>query len=83
MIYKIKEPNLCDFCNAEKETIQHLFCECNISTTIWWEVLNWLNSQGFYFEFVTDVQIILGDPKLDPAINRIILTDKIAIFKNK
>ena len=34
-------------------------------------------------QYLRDSQIILGDPDLDPVINRIILTVKVAIFKNK
>ena len=34
-------------------------------------------------EYFKDSQIILGDSNLDPVINRIILTAKIAIFENR
>ena len=67
----------------EDETIQHLFCECDLATSIWHHVTGWLKTQGRSIEYLRDSQIILGDPKFDPVINRIILTTKVAIFKNK
>ena len=34
-------------------------------------------------EYLTDIQIIFGDPKFDPVINRLLVTTKMIIFKNK
>ena len=81
--YKIIDTPLCSYCGMEEETIQHIFCECDLATSIWHEITGWLKKQGRSIEYLRDSQIILGDPKLDPVINRIILTTKIAIFKNK
>ena len=80
--YKIIDSPLCSYCGMEEETI-HLFCECDLATSIWHEITGWLKKQGRSIEYLRDSQIILGDPKLDPVINRIILTTKVAIFKNK
>ena len=82
-LYKIFESPLCSFCNSENESILHLFCECDITTGIWQDIIDWLNSQGFNFEYLNDSQIILGDLRLDAVVNRILLTTKIAIFQNK
>ena len=82
-LYKIFESALCSFCNSEDETTLHLFCECDLTTGVWQEIIDWLNPQGFNFEYFRDSQIILGDPKIDPVVNRILLTTKIAIFKNR
>ena len=46
-------------------------------------VIGWYNSFGYNLIYLTDSQILLGDPKLDPILNRILLTTKISIFKNK
>ena len=81
--YKIFEFPLCSYCGMEEETIQHLFCECDLATSIWQEKTGWLKTHGRSIEYLRDSQIILGDPKLDLVINRIILTTKVAIFKNK
>ena len=81
--YNIKNSPLCRYCKKEEESIEHLFCECDLSTAIWPEVTNWLKTQGRNINYLRDAQIILGDPDLEPVINRIILTVKIAIDKNK
>ena len=54
-----------------------------MATTIWQDIIDWLKKQGRNIEYFKDSQIILGDSNLDPVINRIILTAKIAIFKNR
>ena len=81
--YGIKPSNICDYCNLEKESLIHIFCECDISACIWEEVINWYNTFGYNINYLSDIQILLGDQKLDPILNRIILTTKTLIFKNK
>ena len=66
-----------------EESLLHLFCECDLSTQIWQEIVDWLGKQGQKINYLTDSQILLGDPSLDPVINRIIITTKVSIFKNK
>ena len=63
--------------------VEHVFCECDISTSIWQNVVDWLNKQGFSIEYLTDKQILLGGSTFDPVVNRIIITTKMAIFINK
>ena len=82
-LYKIFESPLCIYCKSADETILHLYCECDMTTGVWQDIIDWLNPQGFNFEYFRDSQIILGDPKMDAVINRILLTTKIAIFKNR
>ena len=82
-LYKIFESPLCSFCKSADETILHLYCECDMTTGVWQDIIDWLNPQGFNFEYFRDSQIILGDPKMDAVVNRILLTTKIAIFKNR
>ena len=82
-LYKIFDSPLCSYCTSDSETILHLFCECDLTTGVWQEIINWLNPQGFRFEYFRDSQIILGDPRIDAVVNRILLTTKIAIFINR
>ena len=81
--YKIIDSPSCSYCGLEDESIQHLFCECDLATTIWQDIIDWLKKQGRNIEYFKDSQIILGDSQLDPVIIRIILTAKVAIFKNR
>ena len=43
-LYKMKlaDTLLCTFCQREEETINHLFPECEYSTTLWNDIQNWL-----------------------------------------
>ena len=81
--FGIKPSNICDYCNLEEESLIHIFCECDISACIWEEVINWYNTFGYNINYLSDIQILLGDQKLDPILNRIILTTKTLIFKIK
>ena len=81
--YSKIESNLCDYCENEEESLLHLFCECDIAASIWDEVIDWHNKFGYNFTYLSDSQILLGDPKFDPILNRILLTTKVIIFKNK
>ena len=81
--YGIKDTDLCDLCKTSRETILHIFCECDIATSSWDDVVEWYNSFGYKLDYLTDVQIIFGDPRLDPILNRIILITKSEIFRKK
>ena len=61
----------------------HLFCECDIAAAIWQEVVDWLGRQLIKTEYLTDSQILLGEPSFDPVVNRVLITTKMIIFKNK
>ena len=34
-------------------------------------------------KYLTDSQILLGEPSFDPVVNRVLITTKMIIFKNK
>ena len=40
--YGIKTSDFCDFCGQEVESILHLFCECNVATSILQCIVDWL-----------------------------------------
>jgi hypothetical protein len=42
---KLKETQLCNFCNETKETILHLFWECNIVKSLLLEMADILKKQ--------------------------------------
>ena len=81
--YGRKESDLCDFCGRDFESILHLFCECDISTMIWQELVDWLYTHGLGLTYLTDSQILFGDRSRDPIVNRIVIVVKFIIFKNK
>ena len=81
--YGIKTSDFCDFCGQEVESILHLFCECNVATSILQCIVDWLNTLGLNLGYLTDIQILLGDKNWDPVVKRIIILVKSVIFKNK
>jgi hypothetical protein len=44
-ICKLKETQLCNFCNETQETILHLFWECNFVKSLWLEMAEILKKQ--------------------------------------
>ena len=39
---KIKDSNLCTFCEQQPETLEHLFAECRYSNELWEEIQRYL-----------------------------------------
>ena len=58
----------------------HKFCECDIAACIWEEIVDWYNSFagsfGSRITYLSDVQILLRDPKFDPILTRISIFKK-------
>ena len=46
LLYKMGKvvSNSCTFCMLETETIEHLFYECHIVKSFWWEIFNDFNT---------------------------------------
>ena len=44
LLFKLSkvETQYCSFCNTERETLIHLFCQCNITKSFWKELRLWL-----------------------------------------
>ena len=82
-LYGIKDSNKCENCVDEAETIIHLFCDCPKNCSIWKNIVDWLNSLGYRLGYFTDVQILFGDKKFDPIVNKVIIASKYLIFKQK
>ena len=81
--YGIKISDVCDYCGLEVESILHLFCECDVSTLIWQQIIDWLNTHGLNLNNLTDTQILFVDKNWYPVVNIIIILTKWTIFKNK
>ena len=58
--YKLKESNLCTFCSASKENVNHLFWECSKVSTLYDQCTEWLSSTGFPRISLTKVNVLLG-----------------------
>ena len=81
---KIANSPICTFCNNERETIIHLFCNCNIVENLWNEISTWMNRKLNCEIKLDNKLIILGYLNMDKlyySINTIILVAKSYIFK--
>ena len=81
---KIKSDNKCSFCNEEKETIKHLFWDCEY-VQYFWETLVLLLEDNCNFEnlILNTSDILFGNSKFDEILNKTILWGKKHIFRAK
>ena len=49
---KLKKTQLCNFCNEIKETILHIFWECNIFKSLWLEMAEILKKTSVMYKFL-------------------------------
>ena len=77
-----KSDGWCAFCNAEKETIYHLFCDCDFSKPIWYALQRKIQSIPTHEKLVfTDEIIILGCK--NPYINMIVAYTKWTLWTTR
>ena len=79
---KLKETELCSFCNETRETLLHLFYSCSITRNLWLELANYIREK-FNLDFPADgSEIILGNNNDNflPAVNSIVLMVKYFIY---
>ena len=77
---KLKETELCNFCNEIKETILHIFRECNIVKGLWLEMAEILKHKCNVYIPISAQHIILGSDGLDYSINLFIVLIKYYIY---
>ena len=78
----MKDSNACDYCVLQTENI-HLFSECDISNSIWQEIIYWLAPQQVKLAYLADAQILLGDLSLEPIVCRMMMEANTLILKTK
>ena len=82
---KIKVTNLCDFCNMDIETIEHLFWDCQKTQPLWNELNKFIASKSMN-TVITKQEAFLGiqvDGKYSLICNFLILIMKFYIFSMK
>ena len=81
---RLKQNDKCTFCNIDKETIKHLFWECE-HVQYFWDLLKTLLRDNCGFENISfnAVDIILGNPKFEGTLNKIVLWGKKFIYRSK
>ncbi len=84
-LYKcnLKETELCTFCSETKETLYHIFWECNVVKNFWLFIKNWLNELGILIPFNAK-ELIFGvneNHLYRNMINNVLLFLKYYIYK--
>ena len=80
---RISDTDICRLCGEQKETIIHLFSECSKSTTLWQNLISWINSAISMKIDLNKVDEILGYAKVDGKfwpLNLILLVTRHYIF---
>ena len=85
---KIKDDNLCSFCNGYPETIQHLFFECVNVNRFWKQLCKWISDKCTHCTSLNmDIQLaifgISENIKTDKVLDLIILMAKKYIYRQK
>ena len=83
----IKNSESCSFCNTQRETLKHLFYECDIVKNFWDSVKDWFNLKipQHTFPNLTPAETIFGLTNTQDAeiINWIILVAKKYVYYNR
>ena len=67
-----------------KETIKHLFWDCEITTNFWNLLKGWLRNKCTEGNFnFTVVDILFGNPAFDDILNKLLVLGKQFIYKMK
>ena len=69
---KIRQNNLCSFCNLEEEKIEHLFWHCLRHVNQFWDsVEQWIFDKSYYMVNVNKYRAIMGIPNTSAAMQPI------------
>ena len=80
---KIKNSSLCEMCNIEEDSIEHMLITCPKSDKLWRDVESWLADVGLTDYNIDEQKIILGENQKSYWINAIIVITKKVIFNAK
>ena len=80
---KIKTEDICTFCNAAEENLDHLFCQCREVSPLWENVEEWIkNKLRINITLTTSIQLLgylIKDQHFWP-LNLILMTTRKYIF---
>lgn len=84
--YKIKQDNLCSFCKTSRETLIHLFWDCEIVQEFWENVETWIAEKSDYIIIADELSCIFGLFRTEfynITINYILILTRYYIYKCK
>jgi hypothetical protein len=71
----------CSFCHNEKETLIHLFYDCDVTQHFWEQLQVYINDRcHLNIQTWSQLDILFGSAHLDEVINKIILHAKYYIY---
>lgn len=81
---KIKDSELCTFCQQETESLTHLFWNCRLTQSFWNEFRAFMNLKNVnMIHNWQDKDIIFGSDNYDLVLNQLILRAKYFIYQKK
>ena len=80
---KIKPSPICEMCNTDEDSNEHMFINCTVAQEIWREVEHWLSEIGLANYTIDEQKIILGEYQKSYWINVVLLMTKKVIFNAK
>ena len=80
---KIKNSDLCTFCNIESETIVHLFWDCIYVNPILGEFVTWVKTISKQNFELTAVDVILGKLNASAILNLLLILLKLYIYQQR
>ena len=84
--WKVKDTDRCSYCFLERETIQHLFCECSYSVTLYCNIRDWAKKFKIILPMLNPVTILYGITTWkseNDLVNHIILIYKQILFYHR
>ena len=83
--WRIKESDLCTFCNEEEESLFHLLWDCTFAFQAWQKLFNWLHDKTNVNINFTIEEILFGNNDSDnfKAYNTIFIVTKYCIYSDK
>ena len=81
---KLTLDDKCTFCRLEKETIKHMFWDCE-SVSYFWEGLQFLLRENYGLEniIVSATDVIFGNPNFENLLNEILLLGRRFTYRMK
>ena len=84
--WKLVDSPRCLYCFINTETMEHLFCECPVSVTLFMQIKTWRNNLGIKLPDMNYSNIIIGVlpcTGINMLINHIIMMFKQILFYNR
>ena len=68
--WKLKETNLCSYCNVEPETLINIFCHCHVTKTFYCRINDYLRQCNVVLPELTEQFVLYGVTDITDGHNR-------------